>query len=152
MMYEEFLKLAKTDENNITIETYDNVIEPMYKSMYTNTNLTKWDFVNMLNIDYIKENFFSPNNVEKEIVAVVEEMRRIADHDDTSEQENKFIKLAKMFCEMKGYEFGCIEYEEARNNARINTKFIAKIGNRYERYVVSDGKLVVSYVFFENLE
>lgn len=146
MMYEEFLKLAKTDENAITMETYRLLIEPMYMA----TDVDKEVFVKTLNLSFIKKNFLSPNNVKKKIVAAVEEIRRVAGTKNTYDEENEFIWLARKFCELKGYEFGHVEYEEARNDEHVNTKFIAKIGNRYERYVVRDGKLVVSHVFFEN--
>ena len=46
MMYSEFLNIANVTENDITADTYDNIIEPMYMV----TNLSKYDFVKMLNI------------------------------------------------------------------------------------------------------
>lgn len=105
------------------------------------------DYEESVNMAYAKV-----TDVEKKIVATVEEIRCIAGNEDTYNAENEFLLLARKFCEMKGYEFDRAEYEEVRNNEYVNTKFIAKIGNRYERYVVRDGKLVVSHIFFENLE
>lgn len=148
MMYDEFLELAKTDEDTITVETYNNFIEPMYMSTLS---VSKAVFVKMLDLNFIKKNFISPNNIAEKIVAAVEEIRRIAGNENTYNAENEFIWLARKFCELKRYEFACAETEEVRNNEHVNTKFIAKIGDRFERYVVRDGKLVVSHVFFENL-
>ena len=37
MMYSEFLDIANVTENDITAETYDNIIEPMYMA----TNMSK---------------------------------------------------------------------------------------------------------------
>lgn len=142
MMYDEFLKLANVSENAITLDTYQNYIEPMYMAA---PSMSKDVFVKMLNIEFIKKNYLSPNNIEQEIVKVVEELRSLAGHAVTNDQENTFIWLAKKFCKMKMYDYAYSEYE-VKNYAHFNAKFVVKTGSDYVRYEVRNGKLINSVI------
>ena len=64
MMYNEFLELAKVSEDKITFRTYNDVIEPMYMGC----NLSKQEFVNLLNIRKIIETYENPYAIEKQII------------------------------------------------------------------------------------
>ena len=64
MMYEEFLELANTTEDKITFKTYAEVIEPMYMGC----NLSKAEFVNLLNVRKIIETYENPYAIEKQII------------------------------------------------------------------------------------
>lgn len=63
MMYDEFLELANTTEDKITFRTYNDVIEPMYMGC----NLSKADFVKLLNIKKIIGTYDNPFTVGKQV-------------------------------------------------------------------------------------
>lgn len=65
MMYSEFLELANTTEDKITYKTYAEVIEPMYMGC----NLSKQEFLNLLNIRKIIETYENPYKIEKQIIS-----------------------------------------------------------------------------------
>ena len=65
MMYSEFLELANTTEDKITFRTYNDVIEPMYMGC----NLSKQEFLNLLNIRKIIETYENPYKIEKQIIS-----------------------------------------------------------------------------------
>lgn len=54
MLYSEFLELSGLTENQVTVETYANVIEPMYQAL---PNLSKQQFVKLINQYELKQNF-----------------------------------------------------------------------------------------------
>lgn len=54
MLYDEFLKLSGLTENQVTVETYASVIEPMYQAV---PNLSKQQFVQLINQYELKQNF-----------------------------------------------------------------------------------------------
>lgn len=64
MMYSEFLELAKVSEDKITFRTYNDVIEPMYMGC----NLSKQEFLNLLNIRKIIETYENPWSITKQII------------------------------------------------------------------------------------
>lgn len=64
MMYSEFLEIAKVSEDKITFKTYAEVIEPMYMGC----NLSKQEFINLLNIRKIIETYENPYSLEKQII------------------------------------------------------------------------------------
>lgn len=64
MMYNEFLELANTTEDKITFRTYNDVIEPMYMGC----NLSKQEFLNLLNIRKIIETYENPWSITKQII------------------------------------------------------------------------------------
>ena len=64
MMYSEFLEIAKVSEDKITFKTYAEVIEPMYMGC----NLSKQEFINLLNIRKIIETYENPYSIEKQII------------------------------------------------------------------------------------
>ena len=65
MMYSEFLELAKVSEDKITFRTYNDVIEPMYMGC----NLSKQEFLNLLNIRKIIATYENPYKIEKQIIS-----------------------------------------------------------------------------------
>ena len=64
MMYSEFLEIAKVSEDKITFKTYAEIIEPMYMGC----NLSKQEFINLLNIRKIIETYENPYSIEKQII------------------------------------------------------------------------------------
>ena len=54
MLYSEFLELSGLTENQVTVETYANVIEPMYQAL---PNLSKQQFVKLINVFELKQSF-----------------------------------------------------------------------------------------------
>ena len=141
MIYSEFLNIANVTENDITADTYDNIIEPMYMA----TNLSKYDFVKMLNIKEICNTYPNVNKTEKELVKLIAKMRKNLGLRTMHEEENKFIELAKQYCELKGMEY-C--YEEGivheiplyERGCSMYTGFVARKGNAYLTYKI--GKTV----------
>ena len=101
MMYSEFLNIANVTENDITADTYDNIIEPMYMA----TTLSKYEFVKMLNIKEICNTYPNANKTEKDLVKLIAKMRKNLGLRTMHEEENKFIELAKQYCELKGMEY-----------------------------------------------
>ena len=141
MMYSEFLDIANVTDNDITADTYDNIIEPMYMAI----NLSKYDFVKMLNIKEICDTYPNVNKTEKELVKLIAKMRKNLGLTTMHEEENKFIALAKQYCELKGMEY-C--YEEGivyeiplyERGCTMYTGFVARKGNAYLTYKI--GKTV----------
>ena len=147
MMYTEFLNLAKVTENDVSFDTYQNIIEPMYMA----TNLNKIDFIKMLNIKAIKDMYPNVNKVCKDLVKLIAEMKSLLGHTTMHEQENKFVELAKQFCELRGmeycYEDGLIyEIPLYERGCTMYTGFVAKMGNAYYTYTI-DKKVVISKVY-----
>ena len=54
MLYSEFLELSGLTENQVTVETYASVIEPMYQAL---PNLSKQQFVKLINVFELKQSF-----------------------------------------------------------------------------------------------
>lgn len=54
MLYSEFLELSGLTENQVTVETYATVIEPMYHAL---PNLSKQQFVKLINGFELKQSF-----------------------------------------------------------------------------------------------
>lgn len=54
MLYSEFLELSGLTENQVTVETYASVIEPMYQAL---PNLSKQQFVKLINGFELKQSF-----------------------------------------------------------------------------------------------
>ena len=147
MMYTEFLNLAKVTENDISFDTYRNIIEPMYMA----TDMNKYEFVEMLNIKAIKDMYPNVNKVCKDLVKLIAEMKKLLGHTTMHEQENKFVELAKKFCELRGmeycYEDGLIyEIPSYERGCTMYTGFVAKMGNTYYTYTI-DKKVVISEVY-----
>lgn len=148
MMYTEFLNLAKVTEDDITAETYDNIIEPMYMA----TDMNKYEFVEMLNIKAICDKYTNVNKVCRELVKLIAEMKSLLGHTTMHEQENKFVELAKQFCELRGMEY-CYEdplsliYEIPlyERGCTMYTGFVAKMGKDYYTYTIDKTVEVSKY-------
>ena len=146
MMYQEFLSIAKVTEDDVSINTYLNIIEPMYMA----TDMSKSDFVAMLNIKAICNKYPNVNKVCKELVKLIAEMKKLLGHTTMHEQENKFVELAKQFCELRGLEY-CYEdplsliYEIPlyERGCTMYTGFVARDGKAYYTYTI-DKKVEVS--------
>ena len=147
MMYTEFLNLAKVTEDDISLATYQNIIEPMYMA----TNIDKRDFVKTLNIKAIKDMYPNVNKTEKELVKLIAEMKKLLGHAVMHAQENKFIELAKQLCELRGMEY-CYEdgiiYEMPlyERGCTMYTGFVAKMSKAYYTYTI-DKKVEVKKVY-----
>lgn len=142
MMFEEFLKISKLTENDITFKTYSEVIEPMYMA----NDLSKEEFVSILNLKHIKENYPNVNNVAKKIEKLVAEMRANIGKVSLDKENEEFVELAKEFCKLKGLEY-CyeseLEYEIPLHKCgcSIFTGFVANDLNNIITYAVKSKKL-----------
>lgn len=144
MLYSEFLSISNLSEDDVSADTYDTVIEPMYMA----SKLDKHDFVAMLNINTIKARFPNVNSVEAKIVKLVADMRRGLGHFEMIDEENEFVELAKEFCKLKNYEFcqmACVEYEypASQRGCTMYTGFTCRSGNQCRTYQVFSGVLAL---------
>ena len=136
-MYHEFLEISRLTERDVTAETYDKVIEPMYM----NSDLSKSEFVSLLNLKAIKEKYPNLNKVSKEMVKLIAEMKKLLGYCVLHEEENKFEELAKEFCRLKGCEYcyltGTIyEIPLYNRGCSMYTGFVAKWCNDYVTFSV----------------
>lgn len=142
MMFEEFLKISKLTENDITFKTYSEVIEPMYMA----NDLSKEEFVSILNLKHIKEKYPNVNNVAKKIEKLVAEMRANIGKVSLDKENEEFVELAKEFCKLKGLKY-CyeseLEYEIPLHKCgcSIFTGFVANDLNHYMTFAVKSKKL-----------
>ena len=118
MMYSEFIELANIPEDKLTYKTYSEVIEPMYM----NCNLSKQDFVKLININALVENFDNPYSVKKTIVKEFS-------------QGIKNISLIEKLFELDNYsKIKTITIDPSLNLIRVRTvsdaDFIVEISNK----------------------
>lgn len=143
MLYDEFLRIANVTENDVTYETYSDVIEPMYMA----TNLDKKEFVKLLNMKEIKSKYANTNLVKKLLVNLVNEMKSKLGHVCMHEEEKRFTELGEMFCMLNGLEYcyesaTIYEFPLYSRGCSMYTGFVASIGNEYRLYKVEGKKLV----------
>lgn len=120
MMYSEFIELANISEDKLTYKTYSEVIEPMYM----NTNLSKQDFVKLINIDTLVRLYDNPYSVKKTIVKEFN-------------QGIKNISLIEKLFELDNYpKIKTITIDPSLNLIRVRTvsdaDFIVRISNKVE--------------------
>lgn len=144
MLYREFLSIANVSEDDVSVNTYDTIIEPMYMA----SKLDKRDFVAILNIDLIKSWFPNVNTVKAKIVELVADMRRGLGHFEMIDEENELVELAKQFCKLNNYEFcqmACVEYEYpvSQRGCTMYTGFTCRSGNQCRTYRVFGGDLAL---------
>ena len=118
MMYSEFIELANIPEDKLTYKTYSEVIEPMYM----NTNLSKQDFVKLININTLVENYDNPYSVKKTIVKEFS-------------QGIKNISLIEKLFELDNYsKIKTITIDPSLNLIRVRTvsdaDFIVEVSNK----------------------
>jgi len=118
MMYSEFIELANIPEDKLTYKTYSEVIEPMYM----NCNLSKQDFVKLININALVENYDNPYSVKKTIVKEFS-------------QGIKNISLIEKLFELDNYsKIKTITIDPSLNLIRVRTvsdaDFIVEISNK----------------------
>lgn len=118
MMYSEFIELANIPEDKLTYKTYSEVIEPMYM----NCNLSKQDFVKLINIDTLVRLYDNPYSVKKTIVKEFS-------------QGIKNISLIEKLFELDNYsKIKTITIDPSLNLIRVRTvsdaDFIVEISNK----------------------
>ena len=91
------------------------------------------------------------NKVCKDLVKLIAEMKKLLGYTAMHEQENKFVELAKQFCELQGmeycYEDGLIyEIPLYERGCTMYTGFVAKMGKAYYTYTI-DKKVEVSKIY-----
>ena len=118
MMYSEFIELANIPEDKLTYKTYSEVIEPMYM----NCNISKQDFVKLINIDTLVRLYDNPYSVKKTIVKEFN-------------QGIKNISLIEKLFELDNYsKIKTITIDPSLNLIRVRTvsdaDFIVEVSNK----------------------
>ena len=109
-------------------------------------DLSKEEFVSILNLKHIKEKYPNVNNVAKKIEKLVAEMRANIGKVSLDKENEEFVELAKEFCKLKGLEY-CyeseLEYEIPLHKCgcSIFTGFVASDLNNIMTFAVKSKKL-----------
>lgn len=142
MMYAEFLKIANVTMDEVTVETYVEVIEPMYMA----SNLNKYDFIKTLNIKNITNMFESPKGIINKILEVVKELKNVDSDASANNLNDKFIELAKRYCEIKDFKYDGAISDYFSNDYIIAKGFYAVYGNETIKFEIEGNKLTLNFV------
>ena len=120
MMYSEFIELANIPEDKLTYKTYSEVIEPMYM----NCNLSKQDFVKLINVDTLVRLYDNPYSIKKTIVK------------EFSQGIKNISLIEKLFEVMVIPSIKSITVEPGSNKIRVRTvvdvDYIVEVSNKVE--------------------
>lgn len=142
MMYDEFLKIANVTMDEVTLETYVEVIEPMYMA----SNLNKNYFVKTLNIKHITNMFDSPKGIINKILEVVKELKNVDSDASANNLNCKFIELAKKYCELKDFKYDGARFDYFSKDYIIANGFYAVYGNETIKFEIEGNKLTLNFV------
>lgn len=91
MLYEEFLTITNLTEDDITVWTYENVVEPMY--MAAPDSMDKHDFIKLLNLDTLTTQYRNKNNIIRKIEKIAAECKLCYGHTSLNDLEQKLYDL-----------------------------------------------------------
>lgn len=91
MLYEEFLTITNLTEDDITVWTYENVVEPMY--MAAPDSMDKHDFIKLLNLDTLTTQYPNRNNIIRQIEKTAAECKLCYGHTSLNDLEQKLYSL-----------------------------------------------------------
>lgn len=91
MLYEEFLTITNLTEDDITVWTYENVVEPMY--MAAPDSMDKHDFIKLLNLDTLTTQYPNRNNIIRQIEKTAAECKICYGHTSINDLEQKLYSL-----------------------------------------------------------
>lgn len=91
MMYNEFLIISDLTEDDVTVETYEKVLEPMYMALPN--SMDKHDFVKLIDCKAIINQFPNKNKTIREIEKVANECKDLYGHTSLCAQEHKLQTL-----------------------------------------------------------
>lgn len=91
MLYEEFLSIANLTKDDITVWTYENVVEPMY--MAAPDSMDRQAFVKLINLKTLITEYPNRNNTIRKIEKVAAECRELYGHTTLHTQEHELQEL-----------------------------------------------------------
>lgn len=91
MLYEEFLTITNLTEDDITVWTYENLVEPMY--MAAPDSMDKHEFIKLLNLETLTTQYPNKNNVIRQIEKVAAECKLCYGHTSINGLKQKLYSL-----------------------------------------------------------
>ena len=91
MLYEEFLTIANLTEDDITVWTYENLVEPMY--MAAPDSIDKHEFIKLLNLETLTTQYPNRNNLIRQIEKVAAECKLCYGHTSINGLKQKLYSL-----------------------------------------------------------
>ena len=91
MLYEEFLTITNLTEDDITVWTYENLVEPMY--MAAPDSMDKHEFIKLLNLETLTTQYPNRNNVIRQIEKVAAECKICYGHTSINDLEQELYSL-----------------------------------------------------------
>lgn len=91
MLYEEFLTITNLTEDDITVWTYENLVEPMY--MAAPDSMDKHEFIKLLNLETLTTQYPNRNNLIRQIEKVAAECKLCYGHTSLNDLEQKLYSL-----------------------------------------------------------
>lgn len=91
MLYEEFLSIANLTKDDITVWTYENLVEPMY--MAAPDSMDRQAFVKLINLKTLITEYPNRNNTIRKIEKVAAECRELYGHTTLHTQEHELQEL-----------------------------------------------------------
>lgn len=91
MLYEEFLTITNLTEDDITVWTYENLVEPMY--MAAPDSIDKHDFIKLLNLETLTTQYPNRNNLIRQIENTAAECKLCYGHTSINDLEQKLYSL-----------------------------------------------------------
>lgn len=116
MLYSEFLELSGLTENQVTVETYATVIEPMYQAV---PNLSKQQFVELINRNNIVRCF---PNIESTLRKMIDVCISCVSHYSETKLRSDVISYREEL-ETLGVELSQLELHGATGMPEINIHY-----------------------------
>ena len=116
MLYSEFLALSGLTENQVTVETYATVIEPMYQAV---PNLSKQQFVELINRNNIVRCFPNIESTLRKMIAVC--ISCVGKYSETKLRSDVIRYRAEL--ETLGVELSQLELHGATGMPEINIHY-----------------------------
>lgn len=91
MLYEEFLSIANLTKDDITVWTYENLVEPMY--MAAPDSMDRQAFVKLINLKTLITEYPNRNNIIRQIEKTAAECKICYGHTSINDLEQKLYSL-----------------------------------------------------------
>ena len=102
MMYNEFLIISDLTEDDVTVETYEKVLEPMYMALPN--SMDKHDFVKLIDCKALVRDYPNKTRTIREIERVAGECKELFGHVSIGELKTKLYNLAQELAQFDGAE------------------------------------------------